>query len=492
MTAEFVHLHVHSDNSMLDGFAKPKQYLQVASELGMKALGITDHGNVHGAYALLSQARDVGLTGVPGCEFYVAPINPEGARVKKPVYYGPNGTKQGNNDVSGSGAYLHLTVWAYNQEGMHNLFKLSTLSNQQENFYMKPRIDFDMLAEHSAGLVVSTGCPSGEISTRFLLEQERAAYEYAGRLRDIFGDRLFVEIMDHSMNIDLERKLLPKQLELAKKMGLPLLATNDAHYAHKHDALHHEEMLCSQSGARMSDETYDDGGSRFAFQGNEYYLKTAEEMEAIFPEKDFPGATKNTLLVAEMAQDMKLDFNPDLMPEPIVPAEFKDEVDYYKHLINKGFKERYGSMSREVQAEAARRIKEEMEVIHSSNFIGYMLTVYEYLWWTRESFSTRNGAGAILAPSIGPGRGSVGGSVHAYCLYISEIDPVRWGTIFERFLSAGRGHTYEIQYDDGSSEEIIVSDTKTLLPDIDGNFEQPDREPVKKYIHQLKVGDEVL
>lgn len=488
MGNEFVHLHVHTDNSMLDGFSKPSEYLRIASELNMKAIGFTDHGNVHGAYALLSQAKSFDMIGVPGCEFYVAPINPEGARVKRAVYYGRNGEKQGDHDVSGSGAYLHLTVWAYNQEGMKNLFRLSTLSNQRENFYMKPRIDFEMLAEHAEGLIVSTGCPSSEISTRFMLGQDAAAYEYAGRLKDIFGERLFVEVMDHSMSIELERMLLPKQVELAKKLGIELLATNDAHYAKKHQHIHHEEMLCSQSGARMSDETYDNGGSRFSFNGTEYYLKSADEMQALFPSEHFPNAIKNTLLIAEMAQDMKLDFDPTLMPNPVIPSAFSSELDYYKHLISQGFKERYGNAPREVQQEASRRIKEEMEVIHSSNFIGYMLTVREYLWWTRENYSTRDSNGTILAPSIGPGRGSVGGSVHAYCLYISEIDPVRWNTIFERFLSAGRGHTYEIEYDDGSREEIIVSDTKTVLTQDSGSSEDKSR----KYVHQLAVGDLVL
>lgn len=479
MTNDFVHLHVHSHSSLLDGFGKPEEYLGAVKKQNQRALGITDHGNTHEAYSLISQAKSFDLTGIPGCEFYVAPLNPEGARVQKPVYYGEGGQKSGNQDVSGSGAYLHLTVWAFTQEGMHNLFKLSSLSNKPENFYMKPRIDFDMLAEHSEGLIVSTGCPSGEISTRFRLGQDAMAYEYAGRLKDIFGDRLFVEIMDHSMDIDLERNLLPKQLELAKKMGLQLLATNDAHYTHKEDALHHEEMLSSQSGSRMSDETYDNGGSRFAFQGSEYYLKSSDEMAAIFPERDFPGAISNTLLIAEMAKDIQLDFNPDLMPKPIIPPEFANEVDYYKHLLNVGFKDRYGNAPREVKEEAARRSKFEMDVIYSSNFIGYMLTVREYLTWTRDKFSTRDAMGNILALSIGPGRGSVGGSVHAYLLYISEIDPLRWDLVFERFLSAGRGNTYRVTYDDGSFEDIIASGEKTLS---DGE---------KKYIHQLTVGDEV-
>ena len=480
MSNDFVHLHVHSHSSMLDGFGKPEEYLNAIKELGMPGLGITDHGNVHESYSLISQARQMDLVGIPGCEFYVAPINPEGARVKKPVYYGANGEKQGNNDVSGSGAYLHLTVWAYNSVGLHNLFRLSSMSNSIENFYMKPRIDFEMLAEHSEGLIVSTGCPSGEISTRFLLGQDKLAYEYAGRLKDIFGDRLFVEIMDHSMDIDLERKLLPKQLELSKKMGLPLLATNDAHYTHKEDAIHHEEMLASQSGARMSDETYDSGGNRFAFQGSEYYLKSSDQMAELFPERDFPGATKNTLLIAEMAKDLSLEFNPELMPAPIIPPEFPNELEYYKHLLNEGFKIRYGNAPREVKEEAAKRSRYEMDVIYSSNFIGYMLTVREYLVWTRENFSTRDQNGDILALSVGIGRGSVGGSIHAYLLFISEIDPIKHDLVFERFLSAGRGSTYRITYDDGSYEDIVASGEKSLA---DGE---------KKYIHQLAVGDEII
>lgn len=482
-TPEFVHLHVHSHASLLDGFSKAPEYIAKAQSLGMRGIGITDHGNTFGAYDLVNTARAAGMIGVPGCEFYVAPINPEGARVKRPIYYGLNGVKDSNKDVAGSGAFLHLTVWAFNQEGMHNLFRLSTLSNAQENFYAKPRIDFDMLAEHSAGLIVSTGCPSGEISTRFLLGQDQKAYEYAGRLKDIFGDRLFVEIMDHNMNIELERTLLPKQLEMSKKLGIPLLATNDAHYAHKADALHHEEMLASQSGSRMSEAPMDEGGSRFAFQGEEYYLKSSEQMAELFPERDFKGALSNTLLIAEMAEDIKLDFNPNLMPAPIIPTKFRDEVTYYKYLIDEGYKERYKHASAEVKEVALRKIANEFDVIHSSNFIGYMLTVREYMWWTREKFSTRDLSGDILALSVGPGRGSVGGSIHAYCLYISELDPIRWDLVFERFMSAGRGATYRVEYDDGSFEDVIVSTEREVV-----NLQGTE----KKYIHQLKVGDEIV
>lgn len=482
-TPDFVHLHVHSHGSLMDGFSKASEYLDEAARLKMPGIGITDHGNTFISYDLVKSARSKGMIGVPGCEFYVAPINPLGARVKEPVFYGRNGVKAGQNDVSGNGAFLHLTVWAFNQEGMHNLFKLSTLSNAQENFYAKPRIDFEMLAEHSEGLIVSTGCPSGEISTRFRLGQDAKAYEYAGRLKDVFGDRLFVEIMDHDMKIDLERDLIPKQLELAKKMGIPLLATNDAHYAHKHDSLHHEEMLASQLGNRMSEPSFDDGGTRFAFQGQGYYLKSAEEMAAIFPERDFPGAMSNTLLIAEMAEDIKLDFNPHLMPAPVIPKEFPDEVAYYKHLLDEGFNIRYKDAPEAVREEALRKLQYEFDVIYSSNFIGYMLTVREYLWWTREKFSTRDLNGEILALSVGPGRGSVGGSISAYCLFISELDPIRWDLVFERFMSAGRGATYHVEYEDGTSEELIVSTEREIITL--GGTE-------KKYIHQLEIGDEIV
>jgi len=482
-TPEFVHLHTHSHGSLLDGFSKASEYLALAKELKMPGIGITDHGNTFTSYDLVNAARAQDMIGVPGCEFYVAPENPEGARVKKPVYYGLNGQKQGNDDVAGNGAFLHLTVWAYTQEGMHNLFRLSTLSNSPENYYMKPRIDFQMLAEHSEGLIVSTGCPSGEISTRFRLGQDAKAYEYAGRLKDIFDGRVYVEIMEHNMSIDLERKLLPKQLEMAKKLGLPLLATNDAHYAHRHDAVHHEEMLASQSGSRMAELPYEDGGTRFAFNGQEYYLKTAEQMSTIFPEKDFKGALSNTLAIAEMAEGINLDFNPNLMPKAFVPPEFKDSVAYYKHLVNEGLKWRYGNAPEAVKEEARKKSAYEFQVIHSSNFVDYMLTVYEYLNWTREKYSTRSSNGEILALSIGVGRGSVGGSVHAYALGISEIDPIRWDLVFERFMSAGRGATYRVEYDDGTFEDVVVSTEREVVTA--GGTE-------KRYIHQLAIGDEVV
>lgn len=483
MTDQFVHLHTHSDaGSLLDGFGKLPEYVARVSELGQPGLGISDHGSVAAVYNLIEKARAAGLIPVPGCEFYVAPQNPLGAKVREAVFYGANGQKAAEYDVSSNGAYTHQTLWAVNNEGLRNLFKLSTLSNDPERYYSKPRIDFDLLAEHSEGIVAATGCPSSEISTRFLLGQDKKAYEYANRLKEVFGDRLFMEIMDHDMDINLERKLLPKQMEMSRKMNIPLLATNDAHYTLSTESIHHEEMLCSQSGSRMNDATWEDGGSRFAFNGNQYFLKSAAQMAEVFPEEDYPGALSNTLLVAEMASDISMKYNPDLRPKAVLPDGWTSEVDYFRHLIQEGFKARYGNSPREIKAEAQRRIKTEFDVIYSSDFIGYFLTVYEYLNWTRESFSVRDDKGDILALSIGVGRGSVGGSIIAYLLNISELDPIKHDLLFERFLSAGRGDTYEIVYEDGTREEVIVSESRTVVAE-EGEE--------SKYIHQLKPGDVV-
>lgn len=478
--AEFASLHTHTHNSILDGYSTIPEYVARAQEIGMRGLGLSDHGNLFGVNDFLKATKAVDIKGLPGCEFYVAPENPKGAFVQSPIFYGPDGKKAGTNDVSSGGSYLHMTIWAYNNTGLHNLFRLSTFSYNPDRFYSKPRIDFEMLAQYSEGLIVSTGCPSSEISTRFLLGQDQKAYEYASRLVDVFGkDRVYVEIMDHSMDISLERDLLPKQVKLAKKMGLKLLATNDSHYANPKDAPHHEEMLAKQSGTRMSDASYDEGGRRFAFSGDGYYLKGASEMELLFPERDFPNALKSSIDIMEMIEpDLGLKFDPHLRPSPKIP-EGHDLKSYYRSKVRAGLKSRYKGMSKEVQAEALERSKIEDEVIVSSGFAGYMLVVEDYLRFARENFSTRNEEGEILASAIGVGRGSVGGSIHAYALGISELDPVRFNLIFQRFLSAGRGAQFRVTYEDGTYEDIIASDTRIL------------ESGEAKYIHELEIGETV-
>lgn len=481
---DYVSLHNHSDCSLLDGLGTIAEYVDRTVDLKQKALGLTDHGNGHGIFEFMQKTKDAGVTGVPGVEFYVAPENPDGARVKEKVFYGGGG----DFDVAASGAYLHLTVWAYNETGLHNLFILLSESNNPDHYYMKPRIDTEMLLNHSEGLIVSTGCPSSEVSTRLLLGQTDKAYEYAGRLKDVFGDRLFVEIMNHHMpsrrGKSIEDILLPKQLELAQKLQLPLLATNDSHYARPEDYTTHEEFLCMQSGAKMSDEVYDNGGNRFAFSGNEYYLRETHEMNKIFPDQDFPNAIKNTLLVAEMAQDLKLSFNAHLKPTIDLG---ENPAKTYEQEVLKGLRWRYGDSkilkreNPELFKKICRSHKEEMDTIYSSDFMGYMLVVRDYIKYARDNHSVRDNSGQILASAVGTGRGSAAGSLHAYALGITNVDPIKHELMFSRFLSPGRGATQRIHYTDGTYEDLLVSDVLSVR-DSSGRIET-------KYAHEISAGD---
>lgn len=343
--AGFVNLHNHSHYSILDGYSRPIEYLKQAAALGQTALALTDHGNLFGAFEFVSAARamsksldkkkhpqkPVWVKPIVGIEAYMAPENPEGAKCKKPVFYSDDPSKR-SIDVSSNGAYTHLTLLAVDDAGFHNLIRLSTESFKRENTYYNQRMDMSMLAKWNTGLVATTGCPSGEIQTRLRLGQVKEAYEYAERMSDLFPGRYYVEIMSHAMKKDLERDAIPQLLKLAEDLKLPLLATNDAHYANPGDARRHEEMLCINTNSRggagervymdtPTEDTVDEWmethqkeaqdylsrgrrvPTRFAFSGNDYYLKSYEEMIRQFPEDKFPGAVRNTLEVADMVGD---------------------------------------------------------------------------------------------------------------------------------------------------------------------------------------------
>lgn len=399
----FVSLHNHSDHSLLDGFGKTIDYVKKAKELGYPGVGLTDHGSLAGIAKMFQECKQEGITFVPGCEFYVAPENPEGARVKSPVFYGTPEDRAERRDVSGRGSYLHISVWAINNKGLNNLFLLSSLSNLDENYYQKPRIDTEMLLKYSEGLVVSTGCPSSEISTRFRLGQDDKAYAYARRLKETFGDRLFVEIMNHKMEQELERELLKKQVELSRDLDIPLLATNDCHYTHKEDAGVHEEFLAIQTKALMKTDKKD----RFSFDGEGYYFKSGREMLRLFPEKYFPGAISNTVKIAEWAKGIEMEYNPDLRPKPVIPEGFKNEGEYLMHIVNENFElpNKYGDADEVTREKARKQIDEEYEVLAGSDFLGYMLIVSEYMNWIRDKRSLRDENGKILALPVGVGRG---------------------------------------------------------------------------------------
>lgn len=343
--AGFVNLHNHSHYSILDGYSRPIEYLKRAAALGQPALALTDHGNLFGAFEFVSTARamskgldkkkhpqePVWVKPIVGIEAYMAPENPEGAKCKRSVYYSDDPSKR-SIDVSSNGAYTHLTLLAVDDAGFHNLIRLSTESFKRENMYHKQRMDMSMLAKWNEGLVATTGCPSGEIQTRLRLGQTKEAYEYAERMADLFPGRYYVEIMSHAMKKDLEREAIPKLLKLAEDLKLPLLATNDAHYASPGDARRHEEMLCINTNSRggagervymdtPTEDTVDEWmeahqkeaqdylsrgrrvPTRFAFSGDDYYLKSFDEMIRQFPEDQFPGAVRNSLEIADMVGD---------------------------------------------------------------------------------------------------------------------------------------------------------------------------------------------
>lgn len=378
-------LHSHSEYSILDGYARIKDYVKTAKAQGATGFGLTDHGTCAGLYEMIEECNKEGIQPVPGFEAYVAPEHPDGARNLSPTYYGPNGIKAKKYDVSGNGAYLHLTLFAYNETGLKNLLELTSLAWDKAHYYLKPRIDSEMLFKHSEGLIVTTGCPSSEISTRFLLGQDDKAYEYASRLKSVFGDKMFVEVMDHSMkNEDLERILLPKLRKLSEDLNIPLLATNDCHYVLKSDADPHERMLAMQTKRKMDEPSFNEGGTRFAFSGPEYYMKTDEEMRKLFPENLYPGAVDNTNVVLDMCEEFKLDYDPHLRPEIEIPDGYT-EVTYLKKLITEGFLKKRGSASEEIQNESKKRIKEEFEVIHSNDFVSYFLVVNDYIDWAHNN-----------------------------------------------------------------------------------------------------------
>lgn len=430
----FVHLHVHTEYSMLDGAAKIKPLVAEVAKLGMPAIAITDHGNNFGSYEFYKAANNAGVKPIIGIEAYVTPGTHRSERSR--VRWGTGG----EDDVSGGGSYTHMTLLSETTEGMHNLFKLSSLASI-EGFYGKPRMDRELLAKYAKGIIATTGCAGGEVQTRLRLGQVKEAREAAAEFRDIFGaENFFCEIMDH--NIGVERRVMGDLIALAKDLSIPLLATNDLHYTHAHDSTAHEALLCVQSGSTLLD------ANRFKFDGTEYYLKTAQEMRAIF--KDHPEACDNTLLIADRCE---VTFTPrNLMPRFPVP-EGHTEDSWFEAEVMAGLQRRFNGNVPQVQAEQA---KYEVEVIQKMGFPGYFLVVADFIAWARAQ-----------GIRVGPGRGSAAGSIVAYAMGITELDPVHHGLIFERFLNPER----------------------VSMPDIDVDFDDRRRPEVIKYVTQ-KYGDD--
>jgi DNA polymerase III subunit alpha len=433
----FAHLHVHTEYSMLDGAARLNDVFKQCNETGMSAIAMTDHGNVYGAYDFYKKAKSAGVKPIIGIEAYVAP---EHRAHKQPVRWGT--PAQRDDDVSGAGAYTHLTILAETTEGMYNLFRLSSLASL-EGYFRQPRMDLELLSRYSKGLIATTGCPSGAVQTRLRLGQYDQAVAAAAQLRDIFGrNNFYLEIMIHGLEI--ERRAADGLRRVAKDLALPYLATNDLHYTTPDDAKAHEALLCVQTGTNMTDP------NRFKLDGNGYYVKSPAEMRAVSADDEWQSGCDNTLLVAERTN---VEFaKASLMPQFPLP-EGETEVSWFRKEVMVGMDRRFPDG---YDDERARRVAYEMGIIEQMGFCGYFLVVADFIMWSK-----RNGI------RVGPGRGSAAGSIVSYAMGITDLDPIAFGLMFERFLNPER----------------------ISMPDIDIDFDERRRGDVIRYVTE-KYGDD--
>ena len=412
--SSFAHLHVHTEYSMLDGAARVADLVAEVARQEMPAIAMTDHGNVFGAFDFYKQAKKVGVKPIIGIEAYVAP---ESRFEKKRVKWADGG----QDDVSGGGAYTHMTILAENNEGLSNLFKLSSLASL-EGYYYKPRMDRELLTKYAKGLIATTGCPGGEIQTRLRMGAFKEAMAAASDYRDIFGaENFYLEIMDHG--IEIESRVKADLLKLGKELGLPLLATNDLHYTFNEDARSHEALLCVQSGSTLADP------KRFKFDNDEFYLKTPAQMRELFEE--IPESCDNTLLIAERC-NVTLREGENLLPRFEVPTGETEDSWLIKE-AERGLINRMGN--RLTDAHHA-RLKYELDVMIKMGFPGYFLVVADLVAHAKK-----------VAIRVGPGRGSAAGSLVAYALGITGLDPLEHGLLFERFLNPERISMPDIDLD---------------------------------------------
>jgi len=421
---QFVHLHCHTEYSLLDGAARIKELVRRAAELNMPAVAITDHGAMFGVIDFYREALKAGVKPVIGCEVYVAPRSRYQKEPKLDDYQ------------------YHLVLLAENEAGYRNLMRIVS-DGYLEGFYYKPRVDHELLAEHASGLIALSGCLGGEIPTLLKRGEEEAARSLALRYREIFGpDNFYLELQDHH---------LPEQAEvnkglyrIARDTGIGLVATNDVHYLSREDAALHDVLLCIQTGKTIHDS------DRMRFETEEFYFKSAAEMAQLF--KDHPEALQNTLRIAERCQ-VEFQFNQLKLPVYDVP-EGKDAAGYLEELCREGLKRRYPEVTEQLE----QRLAYELKIINQMGYANYFLIVWDLIKYARS-------AGVM----VGPGRGSAAGSLVAYCLGITNIDPISNALLFERFLNPDR----------------------VSMPDIDIDFCDDKRELVLNYVAQKYGADRV-
>ncbi|MBA3849756.1 MAG: DNA polymerase III subunit alpha, partial [Opitutus sp.] len=433
----FVHLHVHTDYSLLDGACRIDRLMDRAKGLGMTALALTDHGNMYGAIEFFNAAKGAGIKPLIGCEIYLV----ENSRLEK------------NGRAEDGKSYYHMGLLARNLQGYQNLMKLVSDAHLR-GFYYKPRADYETLARYSGGLIGFTGCLAAVIPQHLLHGRFEEARRACGRFVEMFGrENFFVEIQDHG--IPEQRKIIPGLLQLGEEFGLKVIATNDVHYVNKDDAGPHDALLCIQTGAKIADE------DRMRFDSTQFYLKSRAEMDALFGE--VPESVTNTQLVAEMC-DLSIPFpkGSERYPKYPLPVEVKDRLSpaqYLEQLCVEGLKKRYGFDYAQVaqrpavagrlakftrlpagqkpsapdstglppEEELTVRLAYELAIINVTGFIDYFLVVWDFIHWAKEQ-----------GIPVGPGRGSGAGCLVAYVLGITNLDPIRFKLLFERFLNPER------------------------------------------------------
>jgi DNA polymerase-3 subunit alpha len=437
----FTHLHVHTEYSMLDGASRLDDLFAEASLQGMNSIAMTDHGNLFGAYDFWKKGRATGVKPIIGLEGYYAP---QGRAERKPFDFG-GGFDEGTPEDPGAGrgkhSYTHMTLWAENTSGMHNLFRLSSLASL-EGQYHKPRFDRELLERYSSGLMGTTGCASGEVNRWLQAGQYAKARAAAADFRDIFGaGNFFAEVMDHGLAI--ERNFMPDLIKIARDLDLPLVATNDLHYVHAHDAETHDVLLCIGTRTTMDDP------KRFRFDARDFYLKSAAEMRSLW--SDYPEACDNTLLIAERC-NVEFNEGANLMPRADIP-DGENEESWLVKEVEIGLSKRYPLG---VPDNVRKQAHYELGVIAQMGFPGYFLVVADLVRHAKE-----NGI------RVGPGRGSAAGAMIAYALGITDLDPIEHGLLFERFLNPER----------------------ISMPDIDIDFDERRRGDMIRYATE-KYGEE--
>jgi DNA polymerase-3 subunit alpha len=424
---------------MLDGAARIGEVVGAAAADGQPAIGITDHGNMYGILDFYKECRAQGVKPILGTEAYMA----HDSRHERPARRG-RVDDSGGDTGEGRKLYYHLTLLAEDNTGYRNLIQLASRAFMEGYFY-KPRVDWETLSDHAEGLIATTGCLGGQVLQSLLQGDVEGATAKAARLQDIFGkDNLFVELQDHG--IPEQHKTNPQLLDLARRIGAPLLATNDSHYVHREDAVAQDALLCVQTGSLMSDP------DRFKFHGDEHYLKSAAEMRSLFDE--VAEACDNTLWVAERA-DVEIDFGKPQLPNFPLPEGFTSDADYLRHLTFEGARERWGPRLPDAVVE---RLAYELKVIEDMGFSSYFLIVWDLITHARRS-----------GIRVGPGRGSAAGCAVAYCLYITDLDPIRYDLLFERFLNPSR----------------------ISMPDIDMDFDSRFRDEMIRYAAERYGRDHV-